>query len=104
MAQKQINRAECGELANRVLKYYKTVAGFDSKKTWQHFKQEVRCKATIHRYISKYKDLEKVDFKKNPGRLPTVVTPQTLKTIKKTLYLQPIHSHPCRCSEVKNLE
>lgn len=33
MAQKQINRAECGELANRVLKYYKTVAGFDSKKT-----------------------------------------------------------------------
>lgn len=89
MSPLRLTRSESEALAKRVSHFHQTVAKCVSKVTWKHFKEEGHPRKTIYTYISKYGDSENVEFKKNPGRTPTVLTPSKLKAIGKAFTNDP---------------
>jgi len=81
MFRTQNNRVESEHLEKRVVKFYNGAAKKDKKRTWLHFKEDGVPQTTVYRYITRYGESGKVEFKKSPGPTPTIATPERLKAL-----------------------
>jgi hypothetical protein len=101
MENKLSTRFQREELAKRVLYKYQNVFNKDSKKTWLYFKAEGCARATIKRYIKMYGESENINFKKPPGRPPTIATPRKLKSIENFFDKNPSTTTPVAAEKLK---